>query len=300
MEIAVTAWRFGTGGKASELARQAVIAESMGFHSFWLPENHFTGPTAIPAPLMLLAGVAAQTERIGLGTTSLLLPIRHPIATAEEVAVLDRMSGGRVILGIGRGFQPAMFTAFDVPVADKRKLFKAHLTTMLAAWRGEPVAFHDGEPVLLAPLPVQQPHPPIWVAAFGPLALKQAGSLGLPYLASPMETESVLVENYNTHQAALAEPNPVVPLMRTVFVSKDRATLSRVRDQLGTETRRSPAKDVDDWAIVGDPEQVAARIQSYRASTGMTHLIARGRISGVEEDEQISSLELLLAIARDA
>ena len=72
MKIAVTAWKFGSQGLAQELAEQGEIAESLGFDSFWLPENHFTGPAAIPAPLMLLAAVAARTNKIKLGTTSYL------------------------------------------------------------------------------------------------------------------------------------------------------------------------------------------------------------------------------------
>ena len=121
MKIAVTAWKFGTQGLAQELAEQGEIAESLGFDSFWLPENHFTGPTALPAPLMLLAAVAARTSKIKLGTTSYLLPIRNPILAAEEVAVLDRLSGGRVILGIGRGFQASMFKPFGIPTGEKRR-----------------------------------------------------------------------------------------------------------------------------------------------------------------------------------
>lgn len=200
MKIAVTAWKFGTQGLAQELAEQGEIAESLGFDSFWLPENHFTGPTAIPAPLMLLAAVAARTSKIKLGTTSYLLPIRNPILAAEEVAVLDRLSGGRVILGIGRGFQASMFKPFGIPTGEKRKRFKSNLELMINAWKGEPIAQFEGNDITLSPLPAQQPHPPLWVAAFGPLAIKQAGTLGLPYIASPVETLSSLRENILAHQ----------------------------------------------------------------------------------------------------
>ena len=75
----------GTKGLASELAKQGKIAEQMGFHSFWLPENHFGDHRSLPAPLMLLSAVAATTSKIGLGSTSYLLPIRNPILAAEEV-----------------------------------------------------------------------------------------------------------------------------------------------------------------------------------------------------------------------
>ncbi len=307
LEIAVTAWRFGTGGVGSELAAQAEIAESMGFHSFWLPENHFGGAASIPSPLMLLAGVASRTSRIGLGSTSYLLPIRHPLAAAEEVAVLDRMSDGRVILGVGRGFQPAMFTAYGVDPKEKRKRFKANLALMIDAWQGQPIASHEGDDVILAPLPVQQPHPPIWVAAFGPLALKQAGGLGLPYLASPVETLSSLEANYARHAQAFTEAGHsgevAVPVMRTLFVSNRPARVRAVKEVLAGEARhrmRDAKADPEDWTIVGDHAYVKDRLAQYRESVGVTHLIARGRIGGVDDDEQLASLEALRVLAGDA
>ena len=99
MKIAVTAWKFGTDGLGQELAEQGEIAEAMGFDSFWLPENHFTGPTAIPSPLMLLAAISSRTSKIRLGSPSYLLPIRNPILAAEEVAVLDRVPDGQQVTG---------------------------------------------------------------------------------------------------------------------------------------------------------------------------------------------------------
>jgi alkanesulfonate monooxygenase SsuD/methylene tetrahydromethanopterin reductase-like flavin-dependent oxidoreductase (luciferase family) len=300
MQVAVTAWQFGTGGMAADLARQGEIAEAIGFDSFWLPENHFVGSSSIPCPLMLLAAVAATTTKIGLGSTSYLLPIRHPIQAAEEVAVLDRMSGGRVILGVGRGFQDAMFTVYDVPVKEKRKRFKANLETMINAWQGEPIAYDEAEdkPIYLAPLPVQKPYPRIWVAAFGPLAIKQAGTLGLPYIASPMEPISVLEDNYGQHQShadnAGHEPVTTVPVMRTVFVSNQASVIKQVRGSLSKEVRRrETSAALDDWAIVGDEVFVAEKLDEYKSRLGLNYLIARGRIPGIESETQVTSHEFL-------
>jgi alkanesulfonate monooxygenase SsuD/methylene tetrahydromethanopterin reductase-like flavin-dependent oxidoreductase (luciferase family) len=105
-EFAVTPWSLGDNIIASELADQASLAEKMGFHSFWLPENHFGDQRSIPSPLTLLAAAAATTKRIKLGTTSYLITIRHPLQAAEEVAVVDQLAEGRLILGLGRGVQP--------------------------------------------------------------------------------------------------------------------------------------------------------------------------------------------------
>ena len=181
---------------------------------------------------------------------------------------------------------------------------------MRRAWSGE--AIGGDANVSLWPRPVQLPHPPIWVAAFGPKALRQAGTLGLPYLASPMESFEVLVRNYARHaeacaQASVAVPD-IVPIMRTVFVSRDAAKLDRVREALAAQvaTMRAQANDamrtrmpetVDEWGIVGTPEQVLARIADYRRALGMTHLIAtRLRIGGIDADALEESIHTLAEI----
>ena len=310
LEIGVTPWLFEGGGLAEGLAAQGERAEALGFHSLFLPEHHFGGPSSIPSPLLLLAAVAARTRTLKLGTTSYLLPLRHPLHAAAEVAVLDRLSGGRVILGVGRGFRRATFEAFGVPVAEKRNLFEVALAAMVEAWEGAPVAW-EGEgdqPLTLAPRPAQKPHPPIWVAAFGPKAMAQAGRLALPYLASPIEPMERLAENLQLHreacEAAGRELPRAVPIMRSVFVSRDVRALARASAGLESQAaalaksrasaiRSGAAARLEDWALVGEPERVVDRIALYRERFGMTHLIARTQIPGLEPADLESSLEHL-------
>jgi alkanesulfonate monooxygenase SsuD/methylene tetrahydromethanopterin reductase-like flavin-dependent oxidoreductase (luciferase family) len=305
LELGVTPWRYDAAARAPLIAEQAVRAEALGFHSFWLPESHFAGPSSNPTPLLLLAAVATTTQRLKIATTSYLLPVRHPIQVAEEVAVLDCLSNGRVILGVGRGFRSALFTAFDLPVAEKRDRFEAALAVMRDAWEGKPVAIEEGGAgVILSPLPVQQPHPPIWSAAFGPKALAQAGRLGLPYLASPIEPFDRLVANYAAHREALSTcEGPVpgdVPVMRSVFAHADAGACDRVRDglerQISVIARQSrgigriATASVDEVAIVGEPARVADEVARYREALGITHLIVRTQLPGAEEDEILDSL----------
>jgi alkanesulfonate monooxygenase SsuD/methylene tetrahydromethanopterin reductase-like flavin-dependent oxidoreductase (luciferase family) len=300
-------------GASASLARmlaQAELAERTGFDSVWVPEGHFEPRGLFAAPLLLLAAVAARTRRIRLGTTSYLLTVRHPLRVAEDVAVLDQLSGGRVILGVGRGFRQPLFDAFGVRRDDKRARFEAALGIVLAAWRGEPVAPLDQSPPRFAvtPRPAQTPHPPIWVAAFGPKAVAQAGRLGFPYLASPLEPLSRLAENYARHRAALpasrADAAKVVPVIRTVFATRDATRAREVREALAREAsaaavvasvaaRRAGDEAVERWALVGEPTEVAERIHEYRERIGLTHLIARSAIPGVPPDEVEASLRLL-------
>jgi alkanesulfonate monooxygenase SsuD/methylene tetrahydromethanopterin reductase-like flavin-dependent oxidoreductase (luciferase family) len=190
----------------------------------------------------------------------------------------------------------------------KRVLFEQCLETMRRAWRGDPVTVGAGEhaeTVVLDPLPVQQPHPPLWVAAFGPKALAQAGRLGLPYLASPVETMTALSENYLRHGEAAAAAGlgavATVPVMRTVFVTddarigrqiRDRLTADALRTRLGAAVVRPETAALDDWCIVGEAAFVRERIAEYRERLRVTHLIVtRLRISGIQPDLVRRSVE---------
>ncbi len=304
IDIATTSWSQNTSGSADDYCLQAELAESLGFHSFWLPENHFGDQRSLPSPLTILAAIASRTSTIGLATTSYLITIRNALQAAEEVAVVDRLSNGRLILGLGRGMQSAMFAAFGLPTSEKRKRFKSNLELMLKAWAGEPIAYDEGKPVMLAPLPLQQPHPPLWIAAFGPLALSQAGTLGLPYLASPIETLAALAKNYAHYHGVVAEHHAktveTIPVMRTVFINNRNEKAKEVKASLGKsdfQNLHEPGTQVDDWTIVGDEAYVRDKVAEYIEQLGMTHLIVRGRIPGVSDKEQIQSHERLLKIA---
>ena len=162
LHLGLTPWNFADLSAAS-LCRQARVAEECGYESIWLPENHF-GQNALPDPLTLLASVAGATEHIRLGTTSYLLTLRNPLQAAEQVAVLDQLSGGRLILGVGRGVAPEMLRAFHVPHAEKRRIFAWSLELMRDAWAGRPVSLDgdDAHAVEVHPRPHQTPHPPLW------------------------------------------------------------------------------------------------------------------------------------------
>ncbi len=296
---------------ASELegvVEQAILIEDLGYESFWLPEGHFADEGGMPAPLLVQAAVAARTETLVLGTTSLLLPLRQPLLLAEEIAVLDRLSGGRLILGLGRGFRRATFEVLGIDPKAKRLIFERNLEVIRRAWRGEPLA--GDTPLELSPRPLQNPHPPLWVAAFGPLALAQVGRLALPYLASPIESEEQLATNHTLHRRAFLElsegdpahdsppmiPGLAVPIMRTVFASHEQRLLEQARLALEAEMKARPGprrSPVDEWAIVGSPDQVAARLAGLEERLGMTHCIVRPGVRGVGRDAIRRSLELI-------
>jgi alkanesulfonate monooxygenase SsuD/methylene tetrahydromethanopterin reductase-like flavin-dependent oxidoreductase (luciferase family) len=287
----------------SATADLAVWADQCGFDSIWLPEGHLR-PGATASPIVALAAIAAITRHVRLGTTSLLISIHDPLRMAAEVATLDQLSGGRAILGVGRGFEPAMFKAFGIDPRDKRDRFDEALDVILAAWsakeRGDDGAF-------AAPQPIQQPHPPIWVAAFGPKGLTQAARRGLPYLASPIESFATLVKNFAEHAAQLPDGVAVnslpVAVMRTVHVAADAASARRVREGAEAEFAAIAARArgaiaaraagaAEDRVIVGEISEVAERIAQYREVLGMNHLVVRPA-ARTDEDERRASLARL-------
>lgn len=303
MEFGITPWSISDTNDANALCEQAQYAEKLGFKYFFLPEHHFVRGRAIPEPLLLLAAVAAKTKCIRLATTSYLLPLRHPVQAAEQVAVLDRLSNGRLTLGIGRGASEALFSTFEISAKKKRSLFEDCYYRMISAWNGDSVAPPTSDAaVTISPLPLQEPHPPIWVAAFGPMALAQAGRLGLPYLASPRESLSRLMRNYDIHREACLEASVSVPsdipIMRSVFVSKDEKRIRDVREQIAqdmapnsTADSQQPDLTIDDWALVGSPSHVRDLLAVYRANLNITHLVAtRLGIRGVSNREIQESL----------
>lgn len=327
LRIGVTPWRLVASGEpdaGTVLSSQAEFAEEVGCDSFWLPESHFVDD-ARPAPLLELAHVAARTRKLALGTTSLLLPIRHPILLAEEVATLDRLSNGRLILGIGRGFRKPLFRVMGVDPSEKRSLLEHRLKTMRRLWRGGPLTATGSTPrrrsgsapqadrSVLVPQPHQPGGPPIWMAAFGPKALEQAARLELPYLASPLEGEKQLRSNYEflrKRGGELGRPVPARrPVMRTVFVHEDPGVVQSVLEALEIESegwkrsaapvlRRTLEEPIEDRVLVGDPDAIRLRLRKLQDELGVTDVIVRAGVAGASVEAAESSIRQVVAVAR--
>jgi alkanesulfonate monooxygenase SsuD/methylene tetrahydromethanopterin reductase-like flavin-dependent oxidoreductase (luciferase family) len=151
---------------------QVTLADRLGYDTAWFVEHHFTrGFSHSSAPDLVLAACSQRTERIHLGLGVVLLPFQHPVRTAERVATLDVISGGRVEFGTGRGASPLEYQAFRRPFEQSRQIWEDTLEAVLAIWNadGEPVTrsseFFEVPGVAVYPRPAQTPHPPVWVAS---------------------------------------------------------------------------------------------------------------------------------------
>lgn len=168
-------------------------AEEAGFESLWagehpvLPDPRSPDSPMVPAepildPVVTLAVLAAHTSRVKLGTGVLLLPLRHPLLLAKELASLDVLSRGRLLVGVGAGYLEPELRAFGVPMAERGARLDDHLAAMVAAWNAERTAY-DGRFVAFSgvqarPLPYQHPHPPIIVGGHSPAAYRRAVEAG--------------------------------------------------------------------------------------------------------------------------
>ena len=165
----------------------AVEAERLGFDSVWTSEHHFVDDGYLPSVLPLSAAIAARTERITIGTGLLLAPLHEPIRVAEDAAVVDLISGGRLILGLGIGWREEEFEGLHVPMSERGTRMEECIEVCRQAWRGEFVtggrrARYPDVPV--RPLAARPGGPPIWIGGSEEPALRRAGRLGDGFMAS--------------------------------------------------------------------------------------------------------------------
>ena len=177
------------GGSPDPATLRAIAAEAeaAGFDSIWA-SDHLSFVNPIHEPLVALGMFAATTERIALGTSVLLLPLRHPALVAKATASLDVLSGGRLLLGIGVGGEGEKdFQAAGVPRSERGARTDEAMGVLRALWRGGPVThhgrFHAFTDVEIAPVPARPGGPPLLVGGRSPSALRRAGRLGDGWLA---------------------------------------------------------------------------------------------------------------------
>jgi alkanesulfonate monooxygenase SsuD/methylene tetrahydromethanopterin reductase-like flavin-dependent oxidoreductase (luciferase family) len=174
-----------------DIIAQIELGDELGYDTAWLGELHFSRTFSILSdPLMVLAAAAQRTSRIRLGTAVTLLPLHNPVKLAEEAAIADILSNGRIEFGAGRGTAPVHYAGYDVPMEQSRERFDEALDFILAAWTNERFSFSGkyfhAENLSLVPRPVQQPHPPVRIAANSPDTFPFAARRKFPIFATPL------------------------------------------------------------------------------------------------------------------
>jgi len=166
-----------------QILEQVQLAEELGWECFMFNEHHFLGYGGLVAnPAVLLAAAAARTSKIRLGPCIAILPLRHPLHSAEDYAMVDAVSGGRLEFGIGSGNTELDYKVFGVTRENDRQRLDEAFEVILKAWTNDRfshqgTAWQFGE-ITLYPRPIQKPHPPIWVAGTSAQTLEWAGRHG--------------------------------------------------------------------------------------------------------------------------
>ncbi len=192
-------------------------SDELGFSAFFLAEHHFHEYGLVPSPPTLLGAAAERTKRIGLGVAVSVLPFHQPLVAAEEYAMLDQMTGGRLVLGVGSGYLKHEFEGFYLAPWEKRARFDEALKIMVQAWEGKPFSYHGlyhhVENTRIAVTPLQKPHPPMWIAILRQEAAYHVGKQGQNIMLIPYATcetkddlKSVIKLSTPTCQKASAAP----------------------------------------------------------------------------------------------
>jgi alkanesulfonate monooxygenase SsuD/methylene tetrahydromethanopterin reductase-like flavin-dependent oxidoreductase (luciferase family) len=281
------------------------IMDQTGYDAVWLAEHHFSSFSVCPSVHMMGTMAAARTKRLRIGTAVSLAPFYNPLRLAEEVALLDVLSGGRVNWGAGRGFERSEFAAFGIPGEESAGRFHETVDIVLQAWNNQRLTykgkFFQYEGVEVLPKPIQTPHPPVWMAASSTPAIDWAASLGHSILMDPHSSRTELIEKRKHYAAKLTEAGysdagRAIPMARLIAVDetaeKARAVAKRVAEwtiaaYIGPKhgaVRQGPIRDfsgkdpvefyLDEVMIHGTPDSVVDQIRSFGADIGMNYLMA--------------------------
>jgi alkanesulfonate monooxygenase SsuD/methylene tetrahydromethanopterin reductase-like flavin-dependent oxidoreductase (luciferase family) len=206
----------------------AQAAETLGFRNVWLAEHHFSTYGYLSRPLQMATYIAAKTTRLRVGTAVVVVPLHHPLVIAEEIATLDLLAGGRVDIGLGRGYQHYEFERFGLELESSRARWEEAVDIILKAFGGQPFTY-DGKffkipETTIFPQPLQQPRPPIWITAQSPDSVEAAVRRGFNVLTGgfgiPIERTAEFRRLFDRAVAEVKPPHPLaVGVQRAVYVT---------------------------------------------------------------------------------
>ena len=298
----------------AEILDEIERAEALGFESYWVAEHHFHEYGIVTNPALFLTAAAARTTRIRLGPAVSILTFRNPLQVAEDYALLDRLSGGRLIMGVGSGYLKHEFEGFAIDPADKRERFDGALDVILRAWAGERIVRDDpwfqSDGGCLSLLPAQRPHPPIYIAVLRREAAFHVGRQGNGLMCVPYATLDRMEDIgplLGEHRAGLAEAanggapaDPALVALHTYVARSDdeaRAHAGAAFD-LYVETRLYARRQVYDdilrsrLGLFGSVERVTEQLLELHAM-GVRHVLFLVNFGGIAPERVHRAMELL-------
>ncbi len=276
------------------LQRIDIMDRSGGYDAVWLAEHHFNTYSVCPSVHLMGMLVAARTKRLRIGTAVSVASMYHPLRLAEEVALLDVLSGGRVNWGAGRGNDPVEFGVFGLDQQSSYSRFRENVDIVLRAWTEDRLTY-DGQfsqfrDIEVLPKPLQKPHPPVWVAASSPDAIDWAASAGHSILMDPHASHVEIGQKFAAYRSGLeaaghSAAGRTIPMARLIAVAptdeEARETARRGAQWTVTSyVKRRPPPGVDpieryvnDVIIYGSPGRVVDEILRLREEIGLDYLL---------------------------
>jgi alkanesulfonate monooxygenase SsuD/methylene tetrahydromethanopterin reductase-like flavin-dependent oxidoreductase (luciferase family) len=301
-----------------QVIEMARFADTHGYDTFWVAEHHFQLTGTLPSPPVFLAALARETSRIRMGPLVSVLPLHNPVELAEQYALVDRLSGGRLEIGVGSGNTPVDFQGFGVDMARRTELFDAAFVLFLKALKGEAIDAPNlpTGSVKLNVRPIQLPHPPLWVAAGRLESVRHVGAIGLNLALIPYATVDSIDELRDMIKeyldALTSVKNYRVAAVFHVYIGKKERGLKALRRYIeGRKSARSvlysskvsrsskaaePEKLVENGlALIGQHEEVRKQLLRIR-STGVTDICGLFDFGGIPTDKVLSSMREFVSI----
>ena len=299
------------------------LAEALGFDSAWVSEHHGASDGYLPSLLPMLAAFAAATERIALGTGVVLTPFHDPLRLAEDAAVVDQISGGRLILGLGIGWRQEEFRMFGIPLAERVQRTTETVEILRRAWSGRRFSFEGQsfryDRVRVAPPAAQPGGPRIFMGGYADAAVRRAGRLGDGYITDDAGIEDVR-RAVGTAEAgardAGRDPHALgLALLQNVFVARDGDAWDVARPgvihQIGSYSAWDAGHDTPEhdslepsvadegelrrWTPAGSPQDVLRALRPVVSAFGDRpdfHLVVRLHYPGMDLETAALAVEL--------
>jgi alkanesulfonate monooxygenase SsuD/methylene tetrahydromethanopterin reductase-like flavin-dependent oxidoreductase (luciferase family) len=319
-------WRRSIADIYRDQIADAVLAEELGYGHVWTSEHHFRDDAWSPSLFPILGAIAGRTNRIRLGTYILILPFHNPVRVAEDAATIDIISNGRLDLGVGPGNFLSEYETFGVPRPQRRPRMHEGLEIIRRAFTEDRFSFkgtyHAFPNVALSPRPIQQPHPPIWVAAIAEQAIKQAAQRGY-HLAGGGPPQSQAIYDGALRAAGRDPSNYHIAQFRVMYLAETRDQawddaeqyvhyvmtsyddeFKRSQDLLSQEFTTPPVSEPGALRelpeltfngakiLVGTPADAIEDLQRYRSQARMTHIVLWMHLPGLDHRKARRSMEL--------
>lgn len=296
----------------AEALDQVAWPDRIGADLVWFTEHHFVDDGYLPSWIAVAAAMAARTQRVRFSTDICLLPFNHAVRLAEDLAVLDNLSGGRVELGVGMGYAPHEFRGFGIPVPRRVSLMDEGLDVLKLCFSGERFSYsgkrYQLEDVVIRPGYVQAGGPPLWVAAMSEAGAHRAARLDCNLLPQGLRAQSFDPWVADLTASGRDPGDYRVGIIRGVLVTDDRdadwpvvRAAERYRMELYTRFFEESGEGIggrgdrvpQTW-IVGSVDDCVAELTAFIEEFGITDLVTWGAPPGLRPAQMNASLERLI------